>query len=313
MRELRLTARRIAVGNLPVLITGETGAGKEVIAREVHEASPRAQKPFSVFVCSAVPRDMLESHLFGHRRGAFTGAIDNFPGIIRANEGGTLLLDEIGEVSLDQQVKLLRFLETGEVHPLGETRAVKVDVRIIAATNRPLETLIAEGRFREDLYYRLNVVRFLVPPLRERREEILPFFEHFLTRECSNAGRPVPALSDAAVEHLLLYRWPGNVRQLYNEVRRILSVLPAGTDITPEVLAAEIIEERRTAIAAAIAAEPHQVLIRTNQPLQAAIEDLERVMIGRALKQNRDLEATAQSLDITRKGLFLKRQRLGLE
>ena len=157
------------------------------------------------------------------------------------------------------------------------------------------------------------MVRFLVPPLRERREEILPFFEHFLTRECSNAGRPVPALSDAAVEHLLLYRWPGNVRQLYNEVRRILSVLPAGTDITPEVLAAEIIEERRTAIAAAIAAEPHQVLIRTNQPLQAAIEDLERVMIGRALKQNRDLEATAQSLDITRKGLFLKRQRLGLE
>ncbi len=158
-------------------------------------------------------------------------------GILRANDGGTLLLDEIGEVSLDQQVKLLRFLETGEVHPLGETKPVKVDVRVIAATNRPLEKLIAEGRFREDLYYRLNVVRFLVPPLRERREEILPFFEHFLTRECSNAARPVPPLSDAAVEHLLLYRWPGNVRQLYNEVRRILSVLPVGQDITPEGLA----------------------------------------------------------------------------
>ena len=158
-------------------------------------------------------------------------------------------------------------------------------MRIIAATNRPLETLISEGRFREDLYYRLNVVRFLVPPLRERREEILPFFEHFLTRECSNAGRPVPTLSDAAVEHLLLYRWPGNVRQLYNEVRaNPLRPAQPAPDITPEVLAAEIIEERRTAIAAAIAAEPHQVLIRTNQPLQAAIEDLERVMIRRALQ-----------------------------
>jgi transcriptional regulator with PAS, ATPase and Fis domain len=256
---------------------------------------------------------MLESHLFGHRRGAFTGAIDHFPGIIRANEGGTLLLDEIGEISLEQQVKLLRFLETGEVHPLGETKPVKVDVRIIAATNQPLDKLIAEGRFREDLYYRLNVVRFLVPPLRERREEILPFFEHFLTRECSNAGRRVPALSDASVEHLLLYRWPGNVRQLYNEVRRILSVIQDGDDITPDILATEIVEERRSAIAAAIAAEPHQVLVRTNQPLQAAIEDLERVMISRALKQSADLESAAQALDITRKGLFLKRRRLALD
>jgi transcriptional regulator with PAS, ATPase and Fis domain len=308
-----MAAQRIGAGNLPVLITGETGAGKEVLAREVHDASPRARHPFSVFVCSAVPRDMLESHLFGHRRGAFTGAIDHFPGIIRANEGGTLLLDEIGEISLEQQVKLLRFLETGEVHPLGETKPVKVDVRIIAATNQPLDKLIAEGRFREDLYYRLNVVRFLVPPLRERREEILPFFEHFLTRECSNAGRRVPALSDASVEHLLLYRWPGNVRQLYNEVRRILSVIQDGDDITPDILATEIVEERRSAIAAAIAAEPHQVLVRTNQPLQAAIEDLERVMISRALKQSADLESAAQALDITRKGLFLKRRRLALD
>ena len=139
MREIHSMARRVAPSDLPVLITGETGSGKEIIAREVHDSSPRAGKSFGVLVCSAVPRDMLDSHLFGHRRGAFTGAIDNFLGVIRANEGGTLFLDEIGEVSLDLQVKLLRFLETGEVHPLGETKPVKVDVRVIAATNQPLE------------------------------------------------------------------------------------------------------------------------------------------------------------------------------
>src|SRR4029453_2381847 len=139
--------------------------------REVHEASPRAGKSFGVLVCSAVPREMLDSHLFGHRRGAFTGAMDNFLGVIRANEGGTLLPDEIGEVSLDLQVKLLRFLETGEVHPLGETKPVKVDVRVIAATNRPLEQLMRGGAFGEAFFSRLIVARLPIPPLRERREE----------------------------------------------------------------------------------------------------------------------------------------------
>jgi len=218
MREIHSMARRVGPSDLPVLITGETGSGKEIIAREVHDSSPRAGKSFGVLVCSAVPREMLDSHLFGHRKGAFTGAIDNFLGVIRANEGGTLFLDEIGEVSLDLQVKLLRFLETGEVHPLGETKPVKVDVRVIAATNQPLEALLKDGRFREDLFYRLNVVRISIPPLRDRREEILPFFERFLMRECARIGRPVPNLSDEAVEHLLLYTWPGNVRQLLNEV-----------------------------------------------------------------------------------------------
>ena len=191
---LAAASRRIAPTDLPVLITGETGTGKEVIAREVHDHSHRAKKPFAAFVCSAVPRETLDSHLFGHRRGAFTGAVDSFLGVIRANEGGTLFLDEIAEISADLQTKLLRFLETGEVHPLGETRPVKVNVRVIAATNQPLEQLLADGRFREDFYYRLNVMRFHLPPLRERREEILPLIDHFLTRECSQAGKPVPAL-----------------------------------------------------------------------------------------------------------------------
>ena len=235
------------------------------------------------------------------------------PGVIRANEGGTLFLDEIGEVSLDLQVKLLRFLETGEVHPLGETKPVKVDVRVIAATNQPLEALIKEGRFREDLFYRLNVVRIPIPPLRDRREEILPFFERFLMRECARIGRPVPNLSDEAVEHLLLYTWPGNVRQLLNEVKRVLATLPAGAEITPATLSSDIAEERQAAIAKAVAASPNQMLVRTDQPLAAAIEEVERAMLKSALASSPDLEAAAEKLDITRKGLFLKRQRLGLE
>jgi DNA-binding NtrC family response regulator len=313
MREIHSMARRVAPSDLPVLITGETGSGKEIVAREVHDGSKRAGKSFGVLVCSAVPREMLDSHLFGHKRGAFTGAIDNFLGVIRANEGGTLFLDEIGEVSLDLLVKLLRFLETGEVHPLGETKPVKVDVRIIAATNQPLETLMKEGRFREDLFYRLNVVRLTIPPLRERREEILPFFERFLMRECARLGRPVPDLSDDAVEHLLLYTWPGNVRQLLNEVKRILATLPAGAEITPAVLASDITAERQAAIEKAVAASPNQMLVRTDQSLQAAIDQVERVMLTNALASSPDLETAAGKLDITRKGLFLKRQRLGLE
>ena len=313
MREIQKTARRVGPSDLPVLITGETGSGKEIIAREVHEASTRAGKSFGVLVCSGVPREMLDSHLFGHRRGAFTGAIDNFLGVIRANEGGTLFLDEIGEVSLDLQVKLLRFLETGEVHPLGETKPVKVNVRVVAATNQPLEQLMKEGRFREDLFYRLNVVRLTIPPLRERREEILPFVERFLMRECARLGRPVPELTDEAIEHLLLYTWPGNVRQLLNEVKRILATLPVGGDVTPAVLSSDITAERQAAIAKAVAASPNQMLLRTDQPLQAAIDEVERVMIKQALASSADQEAAAEKLDITRKGLFLKRQRLGLE
>jgi hydrogenase-4 transcriptional activator len=313
MRELASMARRVAPSDLPVLITGETGVGKEIIAREVHDASPRAAKSFGVLVCSGVPREMLDSHLFGHRRGAFTGAIDNFPGVIRANEGGTLFLDEIGEVSVDLQVKLLRFLETGEVHPLGETRPVKVDVRVIAATNRPLEKLMKEGGFREDLFYRLNVVRLPIPPLRERREEILPFVERFLMRECARIGRPVPDLSDEAVEHLLLYSWPGNVRQVLNEVKRILAALPVGGEITPAVLSSDITAERQAAIARAVAASPNQMLVRTDQSLQAAVDQVEKAMIEQALASSPDQETAAGKLDITRKGLFLKRQRLGIQ
>src|SRR6185295_9773982 len=169
MRTLLNTARRIGPTTVPVLITGETGTGKEVLAKTIHAYSLRSSAVFSPFNCSGVPKDMLDSQLFGHRRGAFTGAIDHFPGVIRAAAAGTLFLDEIGEMTLDVQPKLLRFLESSEVHPIGETHPTKVDVRVIAATNADLDALLAQGRFREDLFYRLNIVRLHVPPLRERR------------------------------------------------------------------------------------------------------------------------------------------------
>jgi DNA-binding NtrC family response regulator len=313
MRELVAAARRIAPTDLPVLITGDTGTGKEILAHEIHDASKRAKKPFAVFVCSAVPRETLDSHLFGHRRGAFTGAVDHFPGVIRAHDGGTLFLDEIAEIGPDLQTKLLRFLETGEIHPLGEPRPVTVNVRVIAATNQPLDQLLADGRFREDFYYRLNVMRFHLPPLRDRREEILPLIDHFLTRECAQLGKPVPALSDEAVEHLLLHRWPGNVRQLFNEVRRIAATIEPNVPITPAVLAPEIVAERRAAIASATLAAPNQLVVRLDQPLQAGLEQVERAMIRHALtSSDGHLETAARRLAVSRKGLFLKRQRLDI-
>ena len=163
MRELLATVRRVAATTVPVLITGETGTGKEVVARLVHAYSQRARAPFLAFNCTAIPRDMLDSQLFGHRRGAFTGAVEHFPGVIRSADRGTLLLDEIGDMPLDMQPKLLRFLESSEVHPIGESRPTRVDVRVIAATNARLETLVSQGQFREDLYYRLNIVQLHDP------------------------------------------------------------------------------------------------------------------------------------------------------
>ena len=157
---------------MPVLITGETGTGKEVLARTIHACSTRAQSTFLPFNCTSTPKDMLDSQLFGHRRGAFTGAVDNFQGVVRAAAGGTLFLDEIGDTSLEVQPKLLRFLESNEIHPIGESQPSRVDVRLIVATNADLDTLVSQGRFREDLFYRLSIVRLHLPPLRERRVEI---------------------------------------------------------------------------------------------------------------------------------------------
>lgn len=311
MRDLRRQALRIAGTDLKVLITGETGVGKEVIARLIHDASKRAGKAFEAVNCASVPAELFEAQLFGFRKGAFTGAISDSPGVIRGNDGGTIFFDEIGELSLDSQVKLLRVLEAHQVHPLGASRAVSVDFRVIAATNVDLHALIEEKRFREDLFYRLNVARLHVPPLRQRREEILPFVQHFLTLFCSENHTPLPRLSDEAREYLLLYDWPGNIRELKNEVERLAGLVEDSV-IKASDLKSEILASRRTRHVR-VDPGPDEYVIRLDQKLQDAYDEITRHAIVASLKRNaNNLELVAKELGITRKGLYNKRLRFGM-
>ena len=244
MRELMSFAERIATTNVSVLITGESGTGKEILARAIHTYSARSQKPFIPFNCSAIPREMLESQLFGHRRGAFTGADRDNPGIIRSAREGTLFLDEIGDLGLDLQPKLLRFLESGEICPLGESTPFTVDVRVVAATNSNLEHGVKEGRFREDLFYRLNVIRLQIPPLRERRDEIPSLVNYFVLRAAEEFGKGQLRFAEETMEHLLLCPWPGNIRQLHNEIRRMAALAEPDAVLTPAALSDGIVERQ---------------------------------------------------------------------
>jgi DNA-binding NtrC family response regulator len=301
--------RRVANTNLTILLVGESGVGKELYARALHQASSRKDRAFLPFNCAGVPKDMFESQLFGHRRGAFTGAHEEGPGVIRAAAGGTLFLDEIGELSLDVQPKLLRFLESGEIHPIGESKPQQVDVRVVAATNKDLEQLVSDGKFREDLYYRLNVLPIRIPPLRERREEIPALVEHFLEKYGREMQKPMLRVADETLEYLLLYRWPGNVRQLANELRRVIALTEPGDVMMPSHLSPDIIASRRT-----LPVQPSEVVIDLGQPLQQATNQLERAAIERALKAaNGNNDEAAKALGLSRKGLYLKRQRLGLK
>ena len=313
MREVRRQALRLAPTDLKVLITGETGVGKEVVARLIHDASKRAGKNFEAVNCASVPRELFEAHLFGHRKGAFTGAIAEQPGVIRGNDGGTIFFDEIGELSVDMQVKLLRVLDTNHVHPIGSPNSIAVDFRTVAATNANLHEMIEQKRFREDLFYRLNVATLRVPPLRERREEILPFVEHFLTVFCIKHNRPLLRLSDEAKEYLLLYNWPGNIRELRNEVERLCGMVEVHDVVRPKHLAGPIVNARQERIDAAVEAGPNEVLISIDQPLSSAYDEIARHAIVAALKRDGgNLEDAAKRLGLTRKGLYNKRLRFGM-
>jgi two-component system response regulator GlrR len=220
MKEVLQQAKMVAATDARVLITGESGTGKELLARAIHNASPRHHKPFTAINCSAMAENLLESELFGHEKGAFTGATRQHKGLFQAAEGGTLLLDEIGDMPMRLQVKLLRVLQENQVRPVGSTEAIDVDVRVISATHRDLQNMLNEGKFREDLYYRLNVVNIKLPTLDERREDIPLLVASFLQNIAREAGQERKVYAPEAVEMLVTAEWPGNIRQLYNIVRQ---------------------------------------------------------------------------------------------
>jgi len=314
MQELLRVAQRLASTDLPILITGETGTGKEVFARLIHDHSRVKRGPFIPFNASAIPRDLVESQMFGHRRGAFTGALDSSPGVIRSADHGTLFLDEIGDLDPAVQPKLLRFLESGEIHPIGDLKPITVKVRIVAATNARLESLVEQGRFRNDLLYRLRVATLALPPLRERKDEIPALTAHFVRKAVTESTRRHITIGDDVVAALLLYDWPGNLRQLSNELRRMIALAEDGTtlhcsDLSPEISGPWFAIRQQTESPAGPG-----VVMRLDQPLDVAVEALERAFIERALAQaNGRVTNAAQLLGISRKGLFLKRKKLGLE
>jgi transcriptional regulator with GAF, ATPase, and Fis domain/Tfp pilus assembly protein PilF len=313
MTQLVEEVHKIRSSDVTVLVTGESGTGKELVARAIHAISSRRAKVFVPFNCTAVPKELSEGYLFGYRRGAFTGAVADSHGVIRTAAGGTLFLDEVGDLPLDVQPKLLRFLQEGEIQPLGEQRPSKVDVRIIAATNTDLEEMVAQGRFREDLYYRLNVIRLRVPPLRERRSEIPTIVNYYVNHYSAKFGRKDIQITPQAVDLLMVSDWPGNVRQLCNEIQRTVARAEDGTIITPEQLSPEL---KRTSspttpsATASIASLPSSTLQGPGGTLADALAEVERRMISDALRRHGgNISRAARELGLTRRGLYLKLER----
>jgi DNA-binding NtrC family response regulator/tetratricopeptide (TPR) repeat protein len=303
MQRVAEQIQRLQGNDLTVLITGESGTGKDLVARAIHAGSPRRAHMFLPYNCTSATRELADSQLFGHRRGSFTGAVADQPGVLRTAVGGTLFLDEVGDLPLDVQPKLLRFLEQGEVLPVGDTKPHRVDVRVVAATNADLEARVADGKFRDDLFYRLSVIRIHVPPLRERREEI-PHLSTFFLRDASDRlGKPGVRLSPETLDLFDAFAWPGNVRQLRNEVQRAVAMAPPTGLITPDLLSPALAPQE-------LPSPPSRGRTR-HTTLAAAVEKLEREMIAAALdRASGNISETARLLGLTRRGLYLKLERL---
>jgi transcriptional regulator with GAF, ATPase, and Fis domain len=285
-----------------VLIRGETGTGKELLARAIHLNSSRSNNPLVTINCSAIPKDLLESELFGHRRGAFTGAVADKKGRIELAEGGTLFLDEIGEMSPDLQVKLLRLIQEGEIEKIGSEGKTKVDVRIIAATHRDLQAMIEDGTFREDLYYRLAVIPLVMPPLRERLQDIPDLVESFFRESRNKNNRRDLIMPSALLPYFSRYRWPGNVRELANIVERIV-VLARGNEVTIEDLP-EFLAQERAGIDALEIDLPSQGI---------SLEAIEKELIVKALhKCDWNQTRAARYLDVSRKTLIYRIEKHGI-
>ena len=298
MKKILDLIQRAAAAGTPVLLTGESGTGKELLARALHSQSPRRAGPFLAVNCSAIPESLLESQLFGHRRGAFTDAREDRRGLFQEATGGTILLDEIGDMPQSLQGKLLRVLQEKEVPPIGAPAPVPVDVRIVAATNRDLETLVADGRFRNDLYYRLNVITIRVPALRERGEDLVPLVAHFLEKHGRRLGRSGCTLSPEAMEVLRRHHWPGNVRELENAIERALVL---GRD---DVL---WIDDLPETFRARSAGAPHL----DGQPVP--LSEVEREYILRTLRAvHGNKAAAARLLGVDRKTLYRKLELYGI-
>jgi transcriptional regulator with GAF, ATPase, and Fis domain len=316
---------KIRSSDVTVLVTGESGTGKELVSRAIHTISSRKDRTFVPFNCTAVPKELAEGHLFGYRKGAFTGAVTDSPGMIRTADGGTLFLDEVGDLPIDVQPKLLRFLQEGEIQPLGEKRPIKVDVRIIAATNMPLEAKVADGSFREDLYYRLNVIRLRVPPLRERRSEIPPIINYYVNHYASKFGRRDIKITPQTVDLLMVCEWEGNVRQLCNEIQRVVARAEDGETITPEHLSPELKRSATPISSLATSGNLRQISSYDNAfgsfsidsdsgTLEEAVSDLETKMINESLRRhNWNISKVARELGLTRRGLYMKIARYGIE
>ena len=316
MRAIFEIVAKVADSPSTVLITGESGTGKELVAQALHRGSSRRDQPLIKVNCAAIPKDLVESELFGYEKGAFTGAVGSKPGRFELADGGTLFLDEIGEVPVEMQVKLLRALQESEFERVGGIRTIRVNVRLIAATNRDLLALIAEGRFREDLYYRLNVVPVALPPLRDRKEDIPALAQHFVERYNRRLGKKVERVDDEALEVLLGYSWPGNIRELENLMER--SVLFAdGTVITAAQLP-ESLREKAPGTPMPIAAvgpigsiaAPSGASMK--EIVRQAQAELERELISRALEETSgNVTRAAKRLQISRKSLQVKMKELG--
>jgi len=325
MKRVRALIDRVAPTNARVLLMGESGTGKELAAAAIHRGSERRDHSFVRVNCAAIPRDLVESEMFGHERGAFTGATQRRIGRFELADKGTLLLDEVGDLGADAQAKLLRAIEAGEIERLGGGKPIPVDVRIVAATNMDLEKAVAEGRFREDLYFRLNVIPIGLPPLRERPSDIAALVAHFSNLYRARSGRPAPRWHDEALALLRRYRWPGNVRELANIVER-LAILHSGEEVTAEDVSAVLrvdagAEARRdvgangTGIGAGMhGATRANVDVEPDLPLSDALDGYERMLIAHALSAaGGNVAEAARRLRTDRPNLYRRMRRLGVD
>jgi two-component system response regulator HupR/HoxA len=301
MENILRLLRRVTGTETTVLIQGETGTGKELIARFIHAESNRREHIFIPVNCGAIPKDLVESEFFGHARGAFTGATQEKKGFFEMANGGTIFLDEIGEAPPELQVKLLRVIQENEIIPVGYNQPKKVDVRIIASTNRDLKAEVSANRFRQDLFFRINVFSVTIPPLRERKKDILPMVDFFLVQFSQKLGRKTGYLSEDTREMLLAYSWPGNVRELQNEIERLVLLSEIGTEIGSDLLSDHIRQRHRPSLI-------------SDGDLKSAVRVLEKDMIRETLTRfSQNKSRTARALGISRQSLLDKLRRMGVE